>query len=78
MTYWNSGTKVIWGIPLKVLPVTNCPLGAMKLRFRSKSEGRAYFRTPDGIRAFILEDKGDHWEPCIEIGRNLRKEIHAS
>ena len=73
---WNTGVKVIWGIPSKILPVTNVPFNfiSMKLRFRNKSEGKAYFLTEEGVRAFVLQDVGDHWEPWIEMERNVRKE----
>lgn len=65
-------SNFIWGVPGEIKPVQNAPAGRLRLRFRNKDVGRMFVLTPEGIRHFHIKVVGDHWEPGIELGRNLR------
>lgn len=41
---------------------------------RNTCVARLFVKTPDGIRHFVLEDRGDTWfvNPKFEQGRNVR------
>ncbi len=75
------GIKIVWGTPAEIKPVTleqsvfsDLRSASMRLRFRSGQPGRAYFRTADGIRCFILEDIGGFWS--IKVGLELGRNVH--
>lgn len=73
----TNGTPIVFGIPKEIKPIIGSPEGRMRLRFRNTKAGRAYFKTPNGIREFVLKGliTDDHWEidPMLEQGMNLRK-----
>ena len=65
--------KVVFGVQ-EPKPVEGLPAGKVRIRMRNTSPARAYVRTENGIRHFILVDQGDHWyaDPRLEQGRNVR------
>jgi hypothetical protein len=72
-TVW-TGKRVIFGIPKEIKPIFDAPFGKQRLRFRAKSTGRLFVKTPEGIRHFVLVDDGDVWrvDYDLEQGRNVR------
>jgi hypothetical protein len=72
----TTGLKVVWSIPTEIKPLFfGLPIvGKVQLRFRARQAAKAFIKEPDGIRCFILEDFGDHWQinPRLERGRNAR------
>ncbi len=41
---------------------------------RSRAPAKLFVKTDDGLRCFLLEDRGDHWfcRTDFEQGRNIR------
>ncbi len=74
----TNGIAVVFGVPAEIKPIRDCPPGRMRMRFRNTSAGKAYFKTPEGIRCFIicrdpLADGGGWFiNPKMEQGRNHR------
>jgi hypothetical protein len=68
----QTGLSIVWGIPMDVKPIKYAPEGRQKVRFRSQRPAVLHVLTSDGVRQFRLVDRGDHWAPFAEFGRNLR------
>ena len=70
----QQGLAVVWGVPQKIQLIHDCPPGKIRLRFRNNRTGKAYFKTSDGIRVFVIERREGRWliNPKLEEGRNLR------
>jgi hypothetical protein len=60
----------VWGIETPKL-LKGFPEGRVRLRLRHHSIGKAFVRTADGLRVFLIKNDGDWWVPGSEIGRNL-------
>ncbi len=69
----QCGVKAIFGMR-EPMPIVGAPEGRQRLRMRNNSAAKLFVKTTDGIRSWVLEDKGDHWfvNPRLEQGRNLR------
>lgn len=65
-----TGMKVVYGV-CEPKPIVGAPDGRQRLRMRSNGVARLFVKTPDGIRTFFLEDRGDTWfvNPRLEKGR---------
>jgi hypothetical protein len=70
----QTGLGIVYGVPEKIQPIHDCPPGRMRLRFRQRKAGMAYFKTPGGIRSFIIERRKGQWfiNPKLEQGRNVK------
>jgi hypothetical protein len=69
----NIPGKIVWGVPEKTLAVKTDLPGRQRLRFRIKSFGKVFFKTPEQIRCFILTEVDGHWLPILEQGRNIKR-----
>ncbi len=72
----RNGVAIVYGVPWEILPILfvgRKPEGKMRLRFRARKEGRAYFKTANGIRCFLIENSKTHWVvgEDMEVGRNI-------
>lgn len=68
------GTKIVFGVQ-EPKPIARAPEGRYRLRMRNTTIARLFVKTRDGIRKFVLEDKGNFWlaHPNLEQGANLRR-----
>lgn len=73
---FKGTAKPVWAIQ-NPKPILGAPEGKQRLRMRHRCEARLFVKTADGIRCFVLQDCGDHWEPWIEVGRNLRPSVKS-
>jgi len=71
-----TGRKIVWGVPkeLKTVIYPETITGKMRLRFRNMGCATAFFKTDSGIRSFLIDDTGSHWEINLDMeqGRNIR------
>ena len=51
-------------------PLKGFPVGRTRVRIRNTGFASVYVKTEYGIRHFTPVDKGGHWEPLFEVGRN--------
>ena len=74
----TTGQRIVWGIPKELKPlVVEVPfINRPRIRFRNNDAGRAFLRTEDGIREFVILDKETHWliSKQFEQRRNCRHE----
>lgn len=66
-------TEIIFAIR-EPKPLRGFPEGRVRLRLRNDEFARAFVRTPEGIRHFIVQETPDgFWEPVpgCEQGRNV-------
>lgn len=70
---FKSSINIVFGVR-EPKPITGAPHGKWRLRMRKNAIAKLFVKTADGIRSFILEDKGYSWfaNPRFEQGRNLR------
>ncbi len=68
------GLKIVHGVPLEIKPISGAPLGKYRLRLRAKDVAKLFVKTATGIRALLLEDKGDSWlaRPDLWVSENER------
>lgn len=66
------GSKVIWGTPLEIKPITGLPEGKVRIRLRAGHVAIAFVKAPEGLRAFALKGDAETWSPSCELGRNIR------
>ena len=52
------------------LPVRGFPPGRIRIRQRNTEFPRAFVKTANGIRHFIIAELDGHWVPYIEQGAN--------
>lgn len=77
----TNGIAVVFGVPSEIKPITFAKgiEGKLRLRFRCNQHGKAFVKTANGIRCFVIE-KINGWTPAeewlisqrLEQGRNLR------
>ena len=70
--YSATGETVLFGVntaPPKGMQ--GFPPGRIKVRQRNNDFARAYVRTPDGIRQFVIKEIDGAWVPFCEQGRNI-------
>jgi hypothetical protein len=53
-------------------PLRGFPAGRVRIRQRNTDYARAFVKTGDGIRAFIIAEQGGYWVPYAEVGANIR------
>jgi len=77
----GNGIAVVFGVPKEIKPITfaNGIEGKLRLRFRNNRPGKAFVKTANGIRCFVIEklNRGmptEEWliGERLEQGRNLR------
>lgn len=79
MNATQIGIKVVWAIPEKQKPIV-IRLDDLQddfkllLRFRNTDAGRAYIKTKDSIRCFVIKDTQSYWliDGELEQGRNIK------
>ncbi len=69
MAVITIGESHLFGVS-EPLPPKGFPEGRIRWRIRNNEFTRAYVKTPDGIRLFIVKQKGGYWVPGCEQGRN--------
>ena len=62
----------IWGV-VEPKPLKGFPEGRVKLRLRNKDFARAFVKTSNGIRSFIIAEQDGFWIPKWEQGSNHRE-----
>jgi hypothetical protein len=74
-----TGVKVVFAIPKNQKPIVirlNDLVDDFKirLRFRNTETGKAYIKTKDSIRCFIIKDTPTHWliDGQLEQGKNKK------
>lgn len=57
----RKGLRVVCGLQEQLKPIAGVPEGKMRLRLRRDALAQLFVRTRDGLRTFLLEDRGDVW-----------------
>lgn len=66
------GTNFIFGVH-SPKPLQGFPGGRIKLKQRHDGFVRAFVKSADGIREFLVKEADGFWIPGIEVGRNVSK-----
>lgn len=71
----RRGLRVVCGVHSETKPIAGVPEGKMRLRMRRDALALLFVRTHDGMRKFLLEDRGDTWHARSDLiqSANIRR-----
>jgi len=68
-----KSNPAIWGI-VKPKPLKGFPEGKIRIKLRCNDFAKAFVKTNDSIRCFVMYDDGKYWRCACEQMANYRRD----